>query len=112
MCSMIFRPSMRRWRRSLLPWDPGAWRHDSSAAGWTVDVVLHLAQTEEFVLASVTGHAAPLLARDRDGPPLDELMDRLVAAQRTAPPVAGVPPWRCAPPPAPAPPPARPPTGT
>src|SRR2546421_12979495 len=96
MCSMIFRPSMRRWRRSLLPWDPGAWRHDSSAAGWTVDVVLHLAQTEEFVLASVTGHAAPLLARDRDGPPLDELMDRLVAAQRPAPPVAVFQRWRCA----------------
>lgn len=40
--------------------DPDAWRNDSGAAGWTVaDVVMHLAQPEEFVLASVTGHAAP-----------------------------------------------------
>src|SRR2546423_14530441 len=111
MCSMIFRPSMRRWRRSLLPWDPGAWRHDSSAAGWTVDVVLHLAQTEEFVLASATGHAAPLLARDRDRPPLAELMDRLDAAQRTPPPPAGVQRGRRAPPRRPCRPPGVPPPG-
>jgi uncharacterized protein (TIGR03084 family) len=77
--------------------DQDAWHHNSGAAGWTVtDVVLHLAQTEEFVLASITGHQAPLLARDRDGPPLDELMDRLVAAQRTAPPAVVFQRWRTA----------------
>jgi uncharacterized protein (TIGR03084 family) len=77
--------------------DQGAWRHDSAAAGWTVtDVVLHLAQTEEFVLASVTGREVPMLDRDRDGPSLDELMDRLVAAQRTAPPTMVFERWRTA----------------
>lgn len=40
------------------------------------------------VEAATTATKAPLLARDRDGPPLDELMDRLVAVQRTAPPAA------------------------
>ena len=77
--------------------DQHAWDHNSAAAGWTVaDVVLHLAQTEEFVLASVTGHEAPMLARDRDGLTLDELMDRLVAAQRTAPPAVVFQRWRTA----------------
>jgi uncharacterized protein (TIGR03084 family) len=74
-----------------------AWHHDSAAAGWTIaDVVLHLAQTEEFVVASITDHQAPMLARDRDGPPLDELMDRLVAAERTASPAAVFQRWRTA----------------
>jgi uncharacterized protein (TIGR03084 family) len=69
--------------------DQDAWCHVSGGAGWTVaDVVLHLAQTEEYVIASVTGNEAALLVRDRDGPPLDELMDRLVAGQRCAPPAA------------------------
>jgi hypothetical protein len=58
--------------------DQDAWCHASGAAGWTVaDVVLHLAQAEEYVIASVRGNEAALLVRDRDGPPLDELMDRL-----------------------------------
>jgi uncharacterized protein (TIGR03084 family) len=77
--------------------DQDAWHHDSAAAGWTVtDVVLHLAQTEEFVLASIAGDETSLLARDRDGPPLDEVMDRLVAAQRTASPAAVFQRWRTA----------------
>jgi uncharacterized protein (TIGR03084 family) len=77
--------------------DQDAWRHASGAAGWTVaDVVIHLAQTEEYVIASVTGNEAPLLVRDRDGPPLDELMDRLVAMQRSAPPTAVFTRWQTA----------------
>jgi uncharacterized damage-inducible protein DinB len=48
--------------------DQDAWCYPSGAAGWTVaDVVLHLAQTEEYVIASVTGNEAALLVRDRDG---------------------------------------------
>lgn len=77
--------------------DEDAWRQASSAPGWTVaDVVLHLAQTEEHVIASVTGGEVAALARDRGGPPLDELMDRLVAAERTAPPAAVFQRWRTA----------------
>ena len=77
--------------------DQDAWCHASGAAGWTVaDVVLHLAQTEEYVIASVTGNEAALLVRDRDGPPLDELMDRLVAGQRCAPPAAVFTRWQTA----------------
>ena len=77
--------------------DQDVWCHPSGAAGWTVaDVVLHLAQTEEYVIASVTGNEAALLIRDRDGPPLDELMDRLVAAQRCAPPTTVFSRWQTA----------------
>ncbi|MGH3973835.1 MAG: maleylpyruvate isomerase N-terminal domain-containing protein, partial [Pseudonocardiaceae bacterium] len=77
--------------------DQDAWCHTSGAAGWTVaDVVLHLAQTEEYVIASVTGDEASMLVRDRDGPPLDELMDRLVAVQRFAPPTAVFTRWQTA----------------
>jgi uncharacterized protein (TIGR03084 family) len=73
------------------------WRTPSAAAGWSVaDVVLHLAQTEEFVIASVRGDEVALLVRDRDGPPLDDLMDRLVAVQRCAPPAAVFTRWQTA----------------
>jgi uncharacterized protein (TIGR03084 family) len=77
--------------------DQDAWCHASGAAGWTVaDVVLHLAQTEEYVVASVRDDEAALLVRDRDGPSLDELMDRLVAGQRWAPPAAVFSRWQTA----------------
>jgi uncharacterized protein (TIGR03084 family) len=62
------------------------WQAPSGAPGWTVcDVVLHLAQTEEAVAAT----AGP--ARDPGGEEiqrgtLDDVMDQLVRAQRTAPP--------------------------
>jgi uncharacterized protein (TIGR03084 family) len=67
---------------SELPGD--GWLSPSGATGWTVaDVVLHLAQTEELVVASVTGHS------DRDwrpgGSTLDEAMDRMVRADQAAP---------------------------
>lgn len=48
--------------------------HDSAAPGSTVtNMVLHLAQTEEFVPFHHRQEA-----RNRDGPPLDEVMDQLV----------------------------------
>lgn len=65
--------------------DDAAWRSPSAAAGWTVtDVMLHLAQTEEAVVASVA--AGPVEAW-RDEPPgtLDQRIDGNVAAERAAP---------------------------
>jgi uncharacterized protein (TIGR03083 family) len=54
------------------------------APGWTVvDVVLHLAQTEEAVAASVAGVSPGTRTVSR--PTLDQVMDQLVQAERTAP---------------------------
>ncbi|WP_119729942.1 maleylpyruvate isomerase family mycothiol-dependent enzyme [Thermomonospora amylolytica] len=64
---------------------PQMWETGSGAAGWTIsDVVLHLAQTNELVVASVAGERSPFSRPE--GVPLDELMDRMVAADRGAPP--------------------------
>jgi uncharacterized protein (TIGR03084 family) len=62
-----------------------AWHRASAAGGWTVaDVVLHLAQTEEVVVISATGNGA---FRDWrfTAETLDEAMDLMVRAERTAP---------------------------
>jgi uncharacterized protein (TIGR03084 family) len=57
------------------------WAQPSAAAGWTVaDVVLHLAQSEEFAAASIAGDEA-LLAAERVGK-VDEWAGNLVVAQR------------------------------
>ena len=65
--------------------DEMQWASPSAAAGWTVaDVVLHLAQTEEAVLASATG--VSLGVRQAPGANLDEVMDQLVQAERAAAP--------------------------
>ncbi|GIH97312.1 maleylpyruvate isomerase family mycothiol-dependent enzyme [Planobispora siamensis] len=81
---------------------PQMWARPSAASGWSVrDVVLHLAQTEEFVLASIAGdrgdpgdrsaageHGA---AGDRGaftrpgGVSMDELADQWVARERDTP---------------------------
>jgi uncharacterized protein (TIGR03084 family) len=59
------------------------WATPSAAAGWTVaDVVLHLAQTEEAVVASAAGIDLHGNGADRTET-LDERMDRLVREQRT-----------------------------
>jgi uncharacterized protein (TIGR03084 family) len=61
------------------------WASPSAAAGWSiVDVVLHLAQTEEAVVATVTAAAGqgPGLAADRGEVTMDQAMDGWVAAQR------------------------------
>jgi uncharacterized protein (TIGR03084 family) len=64
--------------------DEAQWAFASGAPGWTVvDVVLHLAQTEEAVAASVAGLSPAV--RTVSGPTLDQVMDQLVQAERAAP---------------------------
>jgi uncharacterized protein (TIGR03084 family) len=67
--------------------DEAAWLSPSACAGWSVaDVVLHLAQTEEAVAATVT--AAGAASEDsmwRGGASVDELAANLVTAERTSP---------------------------
>jgi uncharacterized protein (TIGR03084 family) len=64
--------------------DEAAWLAPSAAAGWSVaDVVLHLAQSEEAVAASVAG--ASLRAGAAAGAGVDEIMDQLVRAERASP---------------------------
>jgi len=66
----------------LSGFDDAQWQAPSAAAGWTVaDVVLHLAQTEETVVATVAGEET----RSRwagDAETLDEAMNRRVRAER------------------------------
>jgi len=65
--------------------DDGAWLSESAAKGWSVaDVVLHLAQTEEAVVASAQG-VALTDALTITGSTMDEVMDNLVAAERDEP---------------------------
>jgi uncharacterized protein (TIGR03084 family) len=73
-----------RLEEILLALDDDVWTAPSAAAGWTVsDVVLHLAQTEEAVVDTVTGQ--PSRAIWSDASTLDELVDQWVAAERAAP---------------------------
>ncbi|MEQ7005009.1 maleylpyruvate isomerase family mycothiol-dependent enzyme [Actinopolymorpha sp. B17G11] len=64
------------------------WNRPSGLAGWTnVDVLLHLAQTEESVVSTLTSAAAaapggqPMI----HGVSVDEAMDRWVTAERAGP---------------------------
>ncbi len=76
---------------------PDDWGRPSAAAGWTVsDVVLHLAQTEEFVAASVKGDLAPFAGDPRRGGSVDEFAARSVEDERSAPPDAVYQRWRTA----------------
>jgi uncharacterized protein (TIGR03084 family) len=62
------------------------WLSPSGAAGWTVaDVVLHLAQSEESVLATVTGDGPRTGLAATAGGTVDERVAALVAAERAAP---------------------------
>jgi uncharacterized protein (TIGR03084 family) len=64
--------------------DDQQWTAASGAAGWTVsDVVLHLAQTEEAVVASATGASAGIWPAS--GAPVDAVADQLVQAERGEP---------------------------
>ncbi|MFI6540259.1 maleylpyruvate isomerase family mycothiol-dependent enzyme [Nonomuraea sp. NPDC050547] len=75
---------------------PAQWSHPSAAEGWTVsDVVLHLAQTEELVTASLDGHDG-LFARDPAVSDVDGMAAGLVAAQRDITPDALLARWRAA----------------
>lgn len=64
------------------------WVSPSAAAGWrVVDVLLHLAQTEEAVAATVTGSSVRSGVPESEPGPVsvDEAMDRWVAAERAGP---------------------------
>ena len=79
--------------------DEAQWNSPSAAAGWTVaDVVLHLAQSDEAVLASAAGadlRAGPAARGSvgagsggvgaESGASVDEIMNQLVMAERAAP---------------------------
>lgn len=68
--------------RMLSALDPDAWARPSACAGWTVaDVVLHLAQTEEAVAATVAGEPFPV-PPGVSGGTIDELMASWVASER------------------------------
>lgn len=61
---------------------PTAWSSTSAAAGWSVaDVVLHLAQTEEAVTASIAG-GPDATGWNRFGATVDAAMAALVEAER------------------------------
>jgi uncharacterized protein (TIGR03084 family) len=79
-----------RLEEILLSLDASAWATESGAPGWTIaDVVLHLAQTEEAVVASVAAGAASGSASSwrTDDEALDAAIDRQVEAERAAAPV-------------------------
>jgi uncharacterized protein (TIGR03084 family) len=70
--------------------DDAQWTAPSAAAGWSVaDVVLHLAQSDEAVVASAAGadlRAGPAArASVAPGSSVDEIMNQLVQAERAAP---------------------------
>jgi uncharacterized protein (TIGR03084 family) len=74
---------------------PAQWAHPSAAEGWTVaDVVLHLAQSEELVIASVAGDEAVFAAASAGR--VDALADASVAAQRQISPADLLRRWRTA----------------
>jgi len=61
------------------------WLSESGAASWTIaDVVLHLAQSEEGVVASASGSASPGLV-SRTGTTVDDRAADWVEAERAAP---------------------------
>ncbi|HWA67499.1 MAG TPA: maleylpyruvate isomerase family mycothiol-dependent enzyme [Mycobacteriales bacterium] len=67
--------------------DEAQWLSPSAAVGWSIsDVVLHLAQSEEAVVTSVTGaHVSLIDAFPVEGDTLDEIMDNRVRAERGDP---------------------------
>lgn len=76
--------------------DDPEWSRPSACAGWIVsDVVLHLAQTEETVVATVTGGGFDVPGA-ASGATVDELMDEWVAAQRGGSPDEVLERWRIA----------------
>jgi uncharacterized protein (TIGR03084 family) len=63
--------------------DEAQWLSPSGAAGWTIaDVVLHLAQSEESVVATVSGRDLRAGLPDRAGRTVDGLIAELVRAER------------------------------
>jgi uncharacterized protein (TIGR03084 family) len=75
------------------------WAKPSAARGWSVsDVVLHLAQTEELVPATVNGTMSGLRRSGQAGEArsMDEAADQAVAAERGQPPEAVFARWQSA----------------
>jgi len=65
-------------------YDTNVWMSPSGCPGWTVtDVVLHLAQSEEWVIASVAGHLPAFAASS--GSSVDDFVDAIVRAERADP---------------------------
>jgi uncharacterized protein (TIGR03084 family) len=66
--------------------DEARWLSPSGAAGWTIaDVVLHLAQSEEAVVITVSGGDLGNGVGRAAGGTVDERVDALVRAERAAP---------------------------
>jgi uncharacterized protein (TIGR03084 family) len=66
--------------------DEAQWTSPSGAAGWTVaDVVLHLAQSEESVVATTSGGDLRTGPGAGSGATVGERVDSLVRAERAAP---------------------------
>jgi len=88
------RAEQDRLEAILLALDEPAWTCPSAAPGWSVaDVVLHLAITEEAVLATLAaGDAAAQM--DSGSPGIDQVMDDMVRAQKGAEPSAIFERWR------------------
>ena len=74
--------------------DDADWARPSSCAGWSVaDVVLHLAQTEENVVAAVGGGTFEP-PEGISGSTVDEIVDQWVAAERGRPPSEAFERWK------------------
>lgn len=87
--------------RLLAPLGPDEWARPSpDCAGWTVaDLVLHLAQADEWAMAGPTEGNAAAAARMAGGPAspgetTDDTVDRMVAHERGAPPERVLARWR------------------
>jgi uncharacterized protein (TIGR03084 family) len=66
--------------------DGARWMSPSAAAGWTIaDVVLHLAQSEEAVVATTSGVDVRSRLASVQGATVDELMAERVRRERAAP---------------------------
>jgi uncharacterized protein (TIGR03084 family) len=66
--------------------DGAQWTSPSGAAGWTIaDVVLHLAQSEESVVTTVSGGDLRSGLGSAQGGTVDEVMAEWVRRERTAP---------------------------
>jgi uncharacterized protein (TIGR03084 family) len=66
--------------------DSGQWAAASGAAGWSVaDVVLHLAQSDEGVVTSISGDGLQMRVEAVTGETVDTRAEDAVRAQRAAP---------------------------
>jgi uncharacterized protein (TIGR03084 family) len=72
------------------------WEHASLCLGWSVsDVVLHLAQTEEGVVAALTGEEQPIPPME-DAATIDDVVEQWVRVERGKPAAAVLDRWKVA----------------